>query len=294
MNLFTSNSRVLIIYGLSFYLFQLTIGWIFAWLTLLSNHNLSNFQRAKIEPFVLAGNSRVFRGFDIHNSESLREVVSNWSSPGQNFDSTLTMLKSSNLTQNHKIFYEITGLGNDTKFQTSLLPFSILNERIADLLSSSDQLEPIHRIFIASRFNSSTFLDILQKIFIVPSHQSYVLDGTLNLDTEALERAKSFYLSAVANIEKLNEFINFCSKKNLNCIFFIAPIHPSLLDDSSIKKIIDITEKSAVGAGYEFFNWSGLVTSPQEFYDFQHLNSEGAKKLTTQLTLQIISKNGVF
>jgi hypothetical protein len=112
--------------------------------------------------------------------------------------------------------------------------------------------------------------------------------------TAALRHSKDKDYKSVfhENIITLTSFIEFCEKHNVNLIFVTPPAYVTYrenLDKEQLSQVIEtITEMTEKHANCQYIN---LLDSPiftaDDFYDADHLNEIGAKKLSLLIDKEI-------
>lgn len=120
----------------------------------------------------------------------------------------------------------------------------------------------------------------------------YSFEKRQNLIQTGQEAAKRHLkennLSFESNVKYLNSIIEFAQKRNINVLLFTSPAYKTytnLLDtaqlNETLKTIALITSKNKNVRYYNLMNDTSFME--RDFYDADHLNEFGAKKLTLKM-----------
>jgi len=95
------------------------------------------------------------------------------------------------------------------------------------------------------------------------------------------------------NVDYLNKIISKCKDENIKVLLVTTPTYQSYisnLDPQQLESTITIGEQ--MGVKYDNCNYYNLLNSPkftkQDFFDGDHLNEKGAKKLTEFLNQELL------
>lgn len=96
------------------------------------------------------------------------------------------------------------------------------------------------------------------------------------------------------NVNTINAFIDLAEKNNIKIIFVTTPAFKTYVQnlnhnqlDTTIETITQITSKSLNSVYYNLLNDKSFIA--EDFYDADHLNEKGAKKLTFKIDSLIIN-----
>ncbi len=126
---------------------------------------------------------------------------------------------------------------------------------------------------------------------------SYIAEESLDVDNTGKSSAKRHTIDDLSllneNISILENLINLCDKKNINVLLFTPPAYKSYYEKLN-KKQLNITVNNAKELASSFGNCTYINLlkdssfTEKDFFDADHLNNIGAKKLSSLLN-QLVS-----
>jgi hypothetical protein len=101
------------------------------------------------------------------------------------------------------------------------------------------------------------------------------------------------------NVKTLNSLVEFAKKNKIKIIFYTSPAYKTYVDNleqKQLKRTIDLvsqkTSKNLNTVYYNLLNDKSFIA--EDFYDADHLNEKGAKKLTFIMDSLIIANNKIL
>tara|TARA_Y100001970_G_C13698080_1_gene585783 strand:- start:49 stop:612 length:564 start_codon:yes stop_codon:yes gene_type:complete len=179
---------------------------------------------------------------------------------------------------------EFSNLFNDEEAILNFRPFQGKNTKIDNLINLYyPKYFLFGEIFHLFRFNTSHTIILLYKI--INTSLNNVLYGTTELNIKNLNlknyKIKSFRHSKIFedNLNSFKNIILFCEKNSIDLKIIISPIYIKDNPSQLQKEIfLDLFPNLKI---WDFSNINSLTDN--DFYDINHLNSEGVKKFMQEL-----------
>ena len=194
---------------------------------------------------------------------------------------------------------------NDLKYKDPIWSQEMIS-RVYPLISLSEM--------IAQDINWKNFIYIYSKSFLTPNSDYYnlIIDkehgkfpfiggfgGFNNKSNKKMRtnkkwldsRIKRHYyyndISAVSDLSTLyiGKLAKLAKDENVNIYFVHTPVHRKYLNDvpKEFKLAYKEIEKTYKTKNVKFLNWSNMITQNKFYKDFDHVNREGAKKVSKRL-----------
>ena len=112
------------------------------------------------------------------------------------------------------------------------------------------------------------------------------LTGQLNTKSQKLKPEEFPFKIDQQKLAYLNRFINVCKQRNIQLIFIYSPMYAVKSETNLFK----IPESIALKNNILFinnYNMNGITGHPELFFDYGHLNLEGAKKYSSMVAPQL-------
>ncbi|MBL42394.1 MAG: hypothetical protein CMM49_07040 [Rhodospirillaceae bacterium] len=291
MILYNHKKKILIII-IIFSLFF--IGDRFLSLVISSLINFSSNQQAMLHSkklegnIIIIGNSRSYRSFDINFLEKKfnnRSVINLSNVGNPTIVSEVNLKNFNNLVGKPDIvIMEFSNLFNDEQAILNFRPFQGKNLYIDELINLYfPKYFLFGEIFHLFRFNSSHTILLLYKI-INKSLNNKLYGNTKFAIESVIEKnykTKSFRHSRIFedNLNSFKNIISFCKKYNIDLKIVISPIFKNDFKNQKHKKIfLDLFPYINV---FDFSEIDSLTKN--DFYDINHLNSDGVDKFMQEL-----------
>lgn len=171
--------------------------------------------------------------------------------------------------KDYNLYYNLD-VSNKLKYKSEILSVKLKNNisRLKDYYLNNDKMITVEK-------SGWAFFD--------QEHANRAID-TLGVSVAKKHTAKDNELVNL-NIEYLEKIVELCDKKGVHVILVTLPAHKSYRDNlsqSQLDSVISAGEKMKIK--YNNCNYLNLLQEPsftnEDFYDADHLNTKGAKKLS--------------
>ena len=183
--------------------------------------------------------------------------------------------------KNYNIYY---GISTNTNYKSSLEIFNgkLLGNivRAKKYLFDNDSDITCNQLGFGTNYNSKKSKDLIETGVIAAKRH------TINIEKNKIIFSK--------NIETINSIIDFAKKRNIKLIFFTNPAYSTYREnlnlyqlDNTINAIKHISKENINVYYFNLLNDTTFISI--DYYDADHLNEIGAKKLTLKID-SIINK----